>query len=219
MSQETQASFVTPLHQRTWKVLLLSLLVGLVIGGLTFVLQGLLPDGVIQVANSGAVWSVVAFVIGRRVHSWKIAVVGGALALIGEVFGYYAIAYVSNLVELSTGSLAVIGVWMLIACIAGPLFGAGGYWSVHGTGRLQQLATASLGAIFIGEGLYLMSVLPTIATGLLWFAIAAVITLVLTWNNRARLQIWLLTLALGLVFFACEQLLVLLDTFRSQIFT
>ena len=140
------------------------------------------------------------------------------MALIGAVFGYYAAAYASDLMDISTSTLAVIGVWMLMACIAGTVFGIGGYVSVHGTGLLQKLATASLGAIFLGEGLYLMTILPTLTTGFMWLGIAAVTTLLLTWNNRARVQIWLMTIGLGLVFCVCLRLLVLLDNLRASTF-
>ncbi|MBC7811662.1 MAG: hypothetical protein H7175_10970 [Burkholderiales bacterium] len=193
-------------------------LVGLIIGVLTIVLQKLLPDSVIQLANSGAVWSIVAFVIGRKVGSWRIAAIGGFVALVGEVAGYYLVAYFADLMDISTGTLAVIGLWLVIALVAGPLFGWAGYVSVHGQGLRQKIGIASLGGVFIGEGLYLMSIQPKPNTGLLWLVIAIVVTLLLTWKSSERMRIWLITIALGLLFFGGEQLLVLLDQLRAQSF-
>lgn len=217
MSQ-AQLSLAAPTHQSPSTILGLSFVIGLVLGVLTLALQKLLPNDVVQLANSGAVWVIVAFMIGRTVRSRKIAMIAGLLAVVGEVLGYYAAAYVADLMDISTGTLAVIGVWVAIGLVAGPLFAAGGSLSKQGTGLIQSLGTAALGAIFIGEGLYLMTIQPTPNTGLLWLAIAAAITLILTWRNRKWAQIWLATIGLGLVFFGCEQILVLLDQFRAQSF-
>jgi hypothetical protein len=48
--------------------------------------------------------------------------------------------------------------------------------------------------------------------------IAIVITLLLTWRHRQRVQIWLFTVGIGLIFFGGEQVLVWLDRLRATTF-
>jgi hypothetical protein len=198
--------------------LLICLVIGLIIGGLTLLLQSLLPSSVIQIANSGAVWSVVAFIIGRRTSSRSRAMLGGLIALIGEVLGYYTVSYFANLMDIMPSTLAVVGYWLVIALVAGPVFGWAGYVSVHRDRLVQRVGMAAMAAAFIGEGLYLLTILSTPNTTILWIIIAIVITLMLTWRRPDRLQIWGITLLLGLLFFAAEQALVLLDQLRTELF-
>lgn len=198
--------------------LLACLAAGLFIGALTLLLQSLLPNSVVQIANSGAVWSVIAFIIGRRTSTRSRAMLGGFLALAGEVTGYYTTAYFADLMDISVGTMAIVGFWMVLALVAGPVFGWAGFVSVHREGWVQRIGTAAMAALFIGEGLYLLTILTTPNTTILWMVIALVITLLLTWNRPDRLQIWGITLALGLFFFGAEQVLVLLDQLRSELF-
>lgn len=207
-----------PLHQTTLKFMLIAVVLGFAIGALTLLLQKLLPDSLIQFANSGAVWSILAFMIGRVAQSRRIAIIAGFLALSGEVAGYYTAAYFANLMDISAGTLAVVGYWLVIALVAGPFFGWAGYASVHSRGLIQKIGVASLGALFMGEGLYLLSILPKPNTGLLWLAVALLLTLYWTWKNAERFQFWLVTIGLGLIFFIGENALVLLDGLRAALF-
>lgn len=195
------------------------ILIGFGIGVLTLLLQKLLPDSLIQFANSGAVWSVLAFIVGRMAVSWHVAILSGFLGLSGEIAGYFIVAYFANLIDISSGTLAIIGYWLLVALVAGSIFGWAGYTSVHSQGLPQTIGIASLGAIFMGEGLYLVSILPKPNTGLLWLGIALTLTLYEMWKHPQRLQLFLVTLVLGLFFFVAENSLVLLDSLRAALFT
>ena len=195
----------------------IALVAGLAIGALTLLLQGLLPNSILQIANSGAVWSIAAFVLGWRAPSARVAMIAGVIALAGEVTGYYTAAYFSDLMDISAGTMAIVGYWLFVALLAGPLFGWAGYQSRHGTGLREQIARAALGAAFVGEGLHLLMVLPTPNTSILWFAIAVVITLLLTWRRHDWTRIWLIWGGLSLLFFGAMRGLVLLDELRVLI--
>jgi hypothetical protein len=214
----TSSSNTLSTPTRTPLFLLNCLLIGLIIGGLTLLFQDVLPDNFIQIANSGAVWSVVAFVIGRRTASRTRAMLGGFLALVGEVIGYYTFAYFANLMDIMPSTLAVVGYWLIVALVAGPVFGWAGYASIQREGLPGRIGTGAMAAAFIGEGLYLLTILPTPTTGVTWLITAVIITLVLTWNRSDRLQVWGITLVLGLLFFGAEQVLLLLDQLRVQLF-
>src|SRR4051812_34360355 len=84
-----------PRRRRNWfqVLLVLAFIVGVAAGVGTSYLQGVLPGPTNSLANSGAVWSMVAFLVtlASRQRGARAAVIG-ALALLGEVAGYYAIA-------------------------------------------------------------------------------------------------------------------------------
>jgi hypothetical protein len=204
--------------RRTSVFMAVCLAAGLVIGVSTLWLQSVLPNSVIQLANSGAVWSIIAFVIGRRAPSWRVGAVAGFVALVGEVAGYFIAAYIADLMDIMPGTLAIVGFWLVVAIFAGPVFGWAGYVSVNSQSLRQKIGLAALGAVFIGEGLYLMSIQPKPDTGILWLVIAVVITLILTWKQVERVRIWLITVGLGLLFFGGQQVLVLVDQFRAENF-
>lgn len=198
--------------------LLLALLCGLVIGALTLVLQGILPGAFNQFANSGAVWVVVAYIVGWHSATGRRAVAIATLAVIGEVLGYYIFAYFQGLMDIMLSTMAVVGMWLVVAVVAGPFFGGAGYLAHRGTGIRQKLAMGLLGAVFIGEGLYLMTIHPTIETGLIWLVVAVVLILSMTWNYRERVQVWVLTVGAGLLFFGAQRLLAAIDSWRAGTF-
>src|SRR5690349_19135094 len=75
---------------RAWT---LALGAGLLVGIVTSYLQGALPGSWNRLANSGAVWTVLAFAVAVRVARNRSESVGaGLFALLGSVAGYYALA-------------------------------------------------------------------------------------------------------------------------------
>lgn len=100
---------------------------GLLLGVLSNVVQGWLPGAWNQIANSGAVWSVAAFVAGAllsRKVGLTAAAVAGLLAESGLVVGYYSYAEVARD---GVGSLFAPLIWLAMALVAGPLFGVAGF--------------------------------------------------------------------------------------------
>jgi hypothetical protein len=101
---------------------------GVLFGVLTNLAQGWLPGAWNQIANSGAVWSAVAFVAGALLAGRRgtvvRATVGGLGAEAGLVVGYYGYAEFGRD---GMGALFYPLVWLGMACVAGPLFGVAGY--------------------------------------------------------------------------------------------
>ena len=128
---------------------------GLALGVLTNLAQGWLPGEWNQIANSGAVWSVVAFVAGAlpagRV-SLPAAAVAGLCAESGLVVGYYGYAEFGRD---GMGSLLAPLVWLAMAVISGPIFGIAGAWWRNGrTGMRRVLGLAAVAGLFGSEGLH-----------------------------------------------------------------
>ncbi|WP_448319721.1 DUF6518 family protein [Streptomyces sp. CO7] len=127
---------------------------GLLLGVLTNLGQGWLPGAWNQIANSGAVWSVAAFVAGAlsaRKAGLPAAAVAGLCAESGLVVGYYGYAEVARD---GMGSLFAPLVWLGMAFVAGPLFAvAGSWWRVAGP-RHRVVGLAALAGVFGTEAIH-----------------------------------------------------------------
>ncbi|WP_256725931.1 DUF6518 family protein [Streptomyces sp. IMTB 2501] len=127
---------------------------GLLLGVLTNLAQGWLPGAWQQIANSGAVWSAVAFAAGALLYrrgSVPKAAIGGLGAEVGLVVGYYGYAEFGRD---GAGSLFFPLVWLGMACVAGPLFGVAGHWWRRGPDtRRRVTGLAALAGLFGMEGL------------------------------------------------------------------
>ncbi|MFE6894623.1 DUF6518 family protein [Streptomyces sp. NPDC057694] len=127
---------------------------GLLLGVLTNLAQGWLPGDWNQIANSGAVWSAVAFAAGAVLYprgSVTQAALGGLGAEVGLVVGYYGYAEFGRD---GMGDLSAPLLWLGMACVAGPLFGVAGHWWRRGrTKRTRVTAVAALAGLFGMEGL------------------------------------------------------------------
>jgi len=140
-------------HQRWFQVLLaLALIVGLGAGVATSYLQDVLSGPSNSLANSGAVWSFVAFLVAlaSRQQGARAAAIG-VLALLGEVAGYYAIAAPLRDIPSSTNERLL---WAAAAIVVGPVVGlAAGWWT--GGRMMGRLAASSvMCGIVLGEGLH-----------------------------------------------------------------
>ncbi|WP_083958299.1 DUF6518 family protein [Herbidospora mongoliensis] len=189
---------------RWWRAVPIALVAGLAVGVLTNLAQGWLPGAWNQIANSGAVWSVVAFVAGASVagrlprgfttygpgvgpsspahvrgsfepvhdagsgsassdagvisatellglvppapSSLPRALLAGLAAEVGLVVGYYGYAEFGRD---GMGDLFWPTVWVVIACVAGPVLGVAGLWWRRGVARWQRVAgLAALSGVF-----------------------------------------------------------------------
>ena len=203
-------------HRNAIQLALIGALVGFAIGFLSAIGQYVLPDSIEQIANSGAMWVIIAFVIGRYATSLVIAILAGTLALFGELAGFYAIAW---RLHLAITPLWVVFAWGAVAMIAGPVLATGGYVARAKDGFARLLGMSTLGATFIGEGLFLLLVIEPAPKKIvsLWLAIAAIITAILTWRERKRLQVWMMTACLGVVFLMGFEILTRIDIIRPAL--
>lgn len=146
--------------------------VGIAAGGLTAYLQGVLSANWNTVANSGAVWTIVAAlaagVLGRQRST---AVVAGLLVLVGEVVGYYAyLTHVEHLPVLR----AEESLWTVAALWIGPLTGRAAFAVRWGSARERIVALLGFGGVIAGEGAYLWRLADVPRAGMVELVVAAV---------------------------------------------
>lgn len=127
---------------------------GLLLGVLTNLAQGWLPGAWNQLANSGAIWSAVAFIAGALLYRNgppAQAATAGLCAEVGLVVGYYGYAEFGRE---GMGQLFFPLVWLGMACVAGPLFGiAGHWWRGAPDARRRVIALAAFAGLFGMEGM------------------------------------------------------------------
>lgn len=200
--------------QRPLPFLGVSMLSGVLLGILTLVGQMHLPDALLQLANSGAMWVIAAFVLGWYAPHWPVAILAGVLTLLSALVGYYGAAPV--LVGVQTTLNALI-LWVGTALLAGPVMGAAGYSAHAAAGYRQSIAKAALGAVFLGEALYYQSIHQPVLTVAVFLAIACVITLIWIWQGPGRVNVILMTLGGGGAVFGGFLLLNIIDMLRAGI--
>jgi hypothetical protein len=159
------------------RVLLPAVLLGLAVGALTIAGQAVLPGGWNRLANSAAVWLVVAFAAGAFAAPGPgRGAVAGLVALVATLAGYEIAARVVA-TGISSGALAV---WLGTAIVGGPVYGAAGAWWRAGRPPRPALAAALMGAVFVAEGLSTVLRTPDLAaTGWVEAAAGGVIAAVL----------------------------------------
>src|SRR5262245_3824741 len=96
----------------------MAVVAGLVTGVLTLAGQSVLPGAWNRLANSGAIWVSVAFAIATVAPSIRVAAVGGLVALLSALAGYFGSVATLH-VGVSTASLVI---WGGVAVVGGPVF-------------------------------------------------------------------------------------------------
>lgn len=147
-------------------LILLTGVVSLVLGQLTAVGQGSLPDQLASLANSSGPWILVTFLLALLARGPAVAAGAGSvslgLLLAGYVLADWARGYPS--------SHAMIAFWALAALLAGPVIGLAGY----GARRAGRTAAAwSVGVVpglLAGEGLYGVTVVSATTSPVYWWA-------------------------------------------------
>ncbi|MFE4538694.1 DUF6518 family protein [Streptomyces scopuliridis] len=179
-----------------------ALLCGLAFGVLTNLAQGWLPGAWNNLANSGAVWSSVAFVTGAVLAakvSLRLAAVAGLLAELGLVVGYYGYAEF-GFDRSGMGNLTWPLIWIGMAGIAGPLFGVAGRWSRRGRTLLRRtVGTASLAGVFGAEAIAYHWDLRYTAQAVACVAVLILIPLALARTLKGRVLALLTAAAFSLV--------------------
>lgn len=160
---------------------------GVLLGVLTNLAQGWLPGAWNQLANSGAVWSAVAFAAGALLAGRGTvlrAAVGGLGAEAGLVVGYYGYAEFGRD---GMGALFFPLVWLGMACVAGPLFGAAAYVWRRGTDVRSRVAgLAAFGGLFGMEGVMYARDLHYAPQAWACLAVFALVPLLLARTHRER---------------------------------
>ncbi|WP_238431378.1 DUF6518 family protein [Streptomyces cavernae] len=180
---------------------------GVVLGVLTNLLQGWLPGAWNQIANSGAVWSVAAFAAGA-VLAGRVppatAAVGGLCAEVGLVVGYYGYAEFGRD---GMGDPFWPLVWMVMACVAGPLFGTAGVWWRQGTTAWRRVtALGALAGVFGQEAIHYAWVLRYAPQAWACLGVALLVPLLMARTHRERALSLLAAVPLSFLAYAVVQL-------------
>jgi hypothetical protein len=145
---------------------------GLAAGVATSYLQGVLPGSSNFLANSGAVWTVIAFVLALWVAvAVGTAVAAGVLALLGEVLGYYAIAAPVRHIATSSAERTL---WLVAALVVGSIAGGLAHLVRRGSGAQRVASAAAICGVVAGEGWYALARLSHPVQGWVEIAVAGV---------------------------------------------
>ena len=137
---------------KTTKHLILSLIVGIVIGIITLLLQGILSMNLNFLANSGAVWSVPAFLLTFHFKmDKKFSIINCMTCLLGCVFGYYVFEAIKNGHSFIFEGYVVF--WTVAAFVVGVIFGLGAHFANTKNNWLKYCGMNLLPAVFISEGI------------------------------------------------------------------
>jgi hypothetical protein len=169
-------------------------LVGTAAGVLTGRLQSVLASNWSTIANSGAVWTVVAFAAAAGLgRTRNVAIGAGLLVLVGEVIGYYGYLAVRDLAATPSAEL----LWTLAALWIGPLAGLGAFATRWGTAEQRMLSLTALAGVVAGEGVHLIRLAGLPKAGWVEVTLAGVLAAAAITSGRVRLRVRLGTLGLG----------------------
>ena len=135
------------------RIFILPIIVGILVGILTKLGQGILPGHWNSLANLGSVWLVPSFFVASFSYSKRTAILSGILALLGMVLGYYGYAIIFKNVS---HSIYFISVWITCAFIGGTIFGIAGFLWKDTTNPLHKLGSALIGGVFVTDGLHIL---------------------------------------------------------------
>ncbi len=179
------------------RVALITVASALLLGLVDLLLQKTLPYPVANLANSGAVWAVLAFLLGRWVGGpWWRSALAGAVLLVVAVPAYYVSAWLIQDDDLAVVWAPTSLLWMLFGLIAGVVFGTAGSWA-HGSGRRRLIGIAAPGAVLVGEALAQRA--ENVSTAFLELALGVLVILLVGRTTRERLIAPVLSLPLGVL--------------------
>ncbi|MDA1679541.1 DUF6518 family protein [Bacillus cereus group sp. TH152-1LC] len=135
------------------RICLIPIIVGIIVGILTKLGQGILPGHWNSLANLGSVWLVPSFFVASFSYSKRTAILSGILALLGMVLGYYGYAIVITNVA---HSIYFISVWIVCAFIGGTIFGIAGFLWKDATNPLHKFGSALISGVFVTDGLHIL---------------------------------------------------------------
>jgi hypothetical protein len=193
----------------TGRTLALAIVAGLVAGVLTQIGQSVLPDLLRPVANAISPWLAVAFAVGAGAAGRRAAALGGSVALLFALVGYFGLVWLRFDLPPRLGGANLV--WLLGALVGGPVFGLAGHWWraddpwSRADAWRRAAGPALLGAAAIADGVYLSRIETVAASAPLFVVAGLLVPLVLgrTAGDRLRGLVALLPcLALGAAGFA-----------------
>lgn len=173
----------------------LAVVAGLAVGVLTSFGQRYLGGALDPLVNSASAWLVMPFVLGLVARTPGGAAAAGLTCCLLQLVGYDLTAHLRGYGVSASREVF----WAVCAVIGGPAFGAAGWLSRRGHGRLRGLGPAVLAAAFLAEGVWnYLHELHYYGSAALWIGIGLVLV-ALTLRER-RTALWLaVTLPAGLI--------------------
>ncbi len=133
---------------------IISSFLGIFVGIITLFGQKYLPDCFRNLANSGAVWLVPAFLLSYYLAvNIKSSIIICTVTLIFSVFGYYIFEAIYNSHSIYSIFINVfIYIWLICAIVGGAIFGYGAYCAKFKSNYLRYFGMNLLPSVFISEG-------------------------------------------------------------------
>lgn len=128
-----------------------SILIGIIIGGLTLLGQKFLPMNFNFLANSGAIWLIPAYFVAKFDKQVKRSIAFSVIELEACVLGYYIIEAISNHHALEIYSFTIL--WLLCGVVGGFVIGVASNYAARKESKLTIMAQNILPAIFLSEGI------------------------------------------------------------------
>src|SRR6202012_3192021 len=168
--------------QAAGTLLLLAIAFGL--GALTDLGQAWLPQSSASLANSGASWAAVAFVLALLATGTGQAALWGLLGLAGLVGGYYVTAIAQHVPE----SPQSIRFWFLAAVIIGPLLGVAASWVRRGGPVAAAPGAGAVAGLLGGESVYGLTAIAGSTSSIYWTVQLAIAVTLLAALNAWRVR-------------------------------
>ncbi len=130
---------------------------GLLLGPVDLLAQTTLPYPWANLANSGAVWALAAFVLGATLRPAAASAAAGIVLLPIAVESYYLAGVIFRHDSTSTLWSSTTGLWLVLAVIVGSLFGLAGSVVRSPRRAARFAAAASAGSIFLLEALAILA--------------------------------------------------------------
>jgi uncharacterized membrane protein YeaQ/YmgE (transglycosylase-associated protein family) len=162
---------------------------GLLLGAVDLLLQHTLPGPWANLADSPAVWALVAYALGLWVRApWWRAALAGVVLLVLATPSYYLAAKLTVHGDLAGRWATPTLVWMLFGLVAGFVFGTAGAFATA-SGWHGAVAVAMPGAVLFAEALLnLLRVTPDDRwTALIKAALGVLVIVALGRGRRQRL--------------------------------
>lgn len=140
---------------------LVGVVAGLALGVVDFAVQKTAPYPWAALANSPAIWAVVAFAVaaavtGRCARRFLAAGGAGVLAMVVGVVSYYGTAAVWQGDDLANAADTVAGYWYLAGVVIGAVCGVAATWWRTGTGARRVVGASVPVAVLIAEAFLLL---------------------------------------------------------------